>query len=260
MTNFECPICGYGALTKPPADSYICPCCGTEFGSDDFEKSRKELRAEWIGKGMPWFSRATLRPKNWNGYRQLIIANLGSDLIAHARFKAEFQYRFEVNKAWSEVRIGKQLKVLRETRKEQLTQSMLAQKAEMKQSRISELEGMNYESWSKTTMERLAKALGVGIKYSFAGWGDMVSEIESGLSPEELWIPSFEDDPAFRVVQPQVERKPTILANLVPAGQKPNNVFSLAQYRSRITSEDTEQEVVEKDTENPLRRAASGGK
>jgi transcriptional regulator with XRE-family HTH domain len=192
MTYYNCPVCGYDELTKPPKNSYICPCCGTEFESDDFDKTPRELRREWIEKGMPWFSRSTLQPKDWNSFRQLIVANYGSDLTAHPRFKNDVNYRYAVNKAFSEVRIGKQLKVLREL--EALTQLQVAQRADMKQSRISELEGMNYSSWSISTLERLAKALGVGFKYSFVRWSELVAEIENGLSQQTLGLPSFEHD------------------------------------------------------------------
>jgi transcriptional regulator with XRE-family HTH domain len=197
MTYFDCPVCGYDQLTKPPRDFYICPCCGTEFELDDDERTLQELRSKWIDRNMTWFSRATPPPKDWNPYRQLIIAEHRSDLTAHPRFRTDLDYRSAVNKAYSEVRIAKQLKTLRETHGVPLTQAQLAEKAEMKQSRISELEGMNYSSWSISTLERLARALGVGFKYSFVGWGELVPEIEGGLSREELFVPSFEDEPAL---------------------------------------------------------------
>jgi transcriptional regulator with XRE-family HTH domain len=95
------------------------------------------------------------------------------------------------------VRIAKQLKLTREVRKEQLTQLQLAEKAGMTQSRISELEGMNYSSWSISTLERLGEALGVGFKYSWVEWSELVPEIEGGLSRAKLRVRSFEDDPAF---------------------------------------------------------------
>lgn len=137
--TYTCPICGYDRLTKPPANFYVCPCCGTEFEADDFERTQRDLRSEWIEKDMPWFSRATLKPKNWNAYRQLIIADCGRDLVEHSRMDSDVNYRYEVNKAFSEVRIAKQLKLLREREQEYLTQSQLAEKTEpvMKQSRRS---------------------------------------------------------------------------------------------------------------------------
>jgi hypothetical protein len=71
-----CPVCGYDRLTRPPADFYICPCCGTEFGNDDFETSHAELRGRWLRNHAPWFSRATPPPPYWNAYGQLRRAGL----------------------------------------------------------------------------------------------------------------------------------------------------------------------------------------
>lgn len=192
MTYYNCPVCGYDQLDKPPNNFSVCACCGTEFEADDFDRTHSELRSEWIEKDMPWFSRSTLKPKNWNGYRQLIIADLGSALVEHPRMNGDVNFRHEVNKAFSEVRIAKQLKLLRERDQEPLTQAQLAARADMKQSRISELEGMNYSSWSISTLERLAKAMGVGFRYSFVRWSDLIREIEQGLTKDALVFPSFE--------------------------------------------------------------------
>ena len=56
-----CTVCGYPDMTAPPRDYEICPCCGTEFGLDDFDRTLEQLRKDWIAKGAPWFSRATPR-------------------------------------------------------------------------------------------------------------------------------------------------------------------------------------------------------
>ena len=193
----ECPVCGYGEMAEAPAEGAICPSCGTQFESEGYDLSPRELRSNWIDRYMPWFSRGILPPRNWSPYRQLIVAGFGSDLVRHSRMKTDADYRYAVDEAFSDVRIAKQLKVLRETRDVPLTQRGLAERAEMKQSRISELEGMNYSSWSVSTLKRLARALGVRFRYSFAGWGELVPEIETGLSPKALAIPSFEHEPAF---------------------------------------------------------------
>lgn len=192
--TYICPVCGYDELEQPPKNFSICDSCGTEFENDDFNRSHAELRHEWITQNMPWFSRSSSPPKNWSPLRQLIIADHASDLILHPRFTDDLDYRSEVNKAFSEVFISKQLKALREREEEALTQTQLADKAGMKQSRISELEGMNYSSWSISTLERLAKALGVAFTYQFEAWREFVSRILEGLSDEVLAIPSFERD------------------------------------------------------------------
>ena len=192
--TYICPVCGYDELTQPPENFSICECCGTEFGNDDFDRSHAELRREWISNDMPWFSRSVPAPKNWSSLRQLIIAEHGADLARHPRFKDDLDFRSDVNKAFSEVLISKQLKALREREEEPLTQTELAEKAGMKQSRISELEGMNYSSWSISTLERLAKALGVSFSYSFVPWSELLSRMERGFDAEALAVPSFEQE------------------------------------------------------------------
>jgi transcriptional regulator with XRE-family HTH domain len=195
--SYQCPVCGYDELTQPPENYSICDSCGTEFENDDFDRTHNELRSDWISRHMPWFSKSTLPPRNWSPYRQLIAADLGIDLVKHPRMKTDEDYRYAVDEAWSDVRIARQLKLLRETRSAPLTQRALADRAEMKQSRISELEGMNYSAWSVSTLKRLARALGVRFVYSFASWKDLLSEVNNGLRPETLAVPSFTQDNAF---------------------------------------------------------------
>lgn len=192
--TYICPVCGYDELTQPPKNFSICDSCGTEFESDDFDRSYAELRHDWISRHMPWFSKSTLPPRNWSPYRQLVAANFGSDLVEHPRMKTDEDYRYAVDEAWSDVRVSRQLKILRESRAVPLTQRALADLADMKQSRISELEGMNYSAWSVSTLKRLARALGVRFAFSFAGWGELLSEVKNGLSREAL---SIEQAPAF---------------------------------------------------------------
>lgn len=72
---FRCPVCAYPNLKSPPQDDLICPCCGTQFGYDDFTLSHTELRMRWIANGYPWFSSAT-PPAGWNAVAQLEAADL----------------------------------------------------------------------------------------------------------------------------------------------------------------------------------------
>lgn len=69
---YQCPVCAYAGMQRPPADYAICPCCGTEFGYEDVNRSHDELRQDWINAGVPWFSQGTQPPQGWNGYRQLL--------------------------------------------------------------------------------------------------------------------------------------------------------------------------------------------
>lgn len=70
--KYTCPVCDYPDLVEEPYFSYeICPCCGTEFGYDDFIKDHnsrsvadqvvraechKQLRIKWEAAGKVWFS------------------------------------------------------------------------------------------------------------------------------------------------------------------------------------------------------------
>ena len=68
-----CPICNYSELYDPPYDndgygSYeICPCCGFEFGNDDFPdkiEGQNKWRTDWINDGCQWFSKIRTQPPN----------------------------------------------------------------------------------------------------------------------------------------------------------------------------------------------------
>jgi hypothetical protein len=60
-------------------DYNICPCCGTEFGLDDVEKSHADLRHEWLQRGAPWFSDELHPQPMWNPFVQLVMADLEYD-------------------------------------------------------------------------------------------------------------------------------------------------------------------------------------
>lgn len=77
LNKYLCPVCGYDQLETPPKDEFgcstfeICPCCGTEFGYDDSNKSYLELRKEWVNAGAKWFSDYNRPSEGWNPYKQL---------------------------------------------------------------------------------------------------------------------------------------------------------------------------------------------
>lgn len=82
---YDCPVCGYGALQKPPRDHSICPCCGVEFGLDDAGPCRlpeihASLRRRWVARNAKWHSRRVSPPHNWNAWSQLIKANFFGDI------------------------------------------------------------------------------------------------------------------------------------------------------------------------------------
>jgi hypothetical protein len=86
VNTFACPVCGYPGLDEPPwaedSPSYdICPCCGVEFGYDDFAAGdadlrparHRELRRRWIDAGRPWWSQSRPPPPGWDPARQLAV-------------------------------------------------------------------------------------------------------------------------------------------------------------------------------------------
>lgn len=81
MKHDNCPVCGYAEMPYPPKPYKICPCCGTEFGVDDYYHTREELRRVWINAGFPWFSDIRRPPKNWSPVVQLINAGYGVELF-----------------------------------------------------------------------------------------------------------------------------------------------------------------------------------
>jgi hypothetical protein len=72
--KYRCPICGFAALPYPPSDYHVCPCCSTEFGSDDADYTHDQLREMWIAGGASWFFGQV--PEGWNPWTQLILAGL----------------------------------------------------------------------------------------------------------------------------------------------------------------------------------------
>ena len=71
--------------------------------------------------------------------------------------------------------IATQIKVLREQR--ELTQKELADLCDMKQSRISVLENVNYDKWSISTLKRLAEAFDVTLKVSFESFSSRIQDV-----------------------------------------------------------------------------------
>src|SRR5439155_26647356 len=72
--NFRCPVCLFAGLQYPPRDYHICPCCGTEFGNDDAERTFEELREDWLFRGANWFFGSP--PINWDPWLQLSLGGV----------------------------------------------------------------------------------------------------------------------------------------------------------------------------------------
>jgi HTH-type transcriptional regulator/antitoxin HipB len=113
------------------------------------------------------------------------------------RLKKAFRnkaYRHAFVNEFHDAAIAAQIKALREQRR--WTQAELADRAGMKQSRISVMENVNYSSWSLNTLRKLARAFDVCVSIGFRSFGKTVLEIEL-FGPESLEVASFSDDPIF---------------------------------------------------------------
>jgi predicted XRE-type DNA-binding protein len=114
------------------------------------------------------------------------------------KLRPEFQdeeYRHSYAEECLNTMVATQIKVLREQRA--MTQTALAEKADMRQPRLSVMEDAGYSSWSINTLKRLAKAFDLALSVKFEAFSDVILDFEE-LSPETLARPSFKDDPVFR--------------------------------------------------------------
>lgn len=91
--------------------------------------------------------------------------------------------------------VALQIKTLRQQRG--WTQRQLAERAGMKQSRISAMERTEYSAWSLRTLRRLAQAFDLRLRVSFEAFGSLLDDY-ARLGREDLERPSFGDDPAFK--------------------------------------------------------------
>ena len=84
MGENVCPVCGYDGLDEPAFDERgvgsddICPCCGFQFGLDDFpfedrERLVAEWRERWVAGGCVWKYATGCRrpPEGWDPQAQL---------------------------------------------------------------------------------------------------------------------------------------------------------------------------------------------
>lgn len=77
MKEHHCKICGLYLENMPWGEdgisptSEICPCCGVEFGYEDYTiESIIEYRKQWIGNGCNWFNSKEI-PQNWDLDKQM---------------------------------------------------------------------------------------------------------------------------------------------------------------------------------------------
>lgn len=73
--RYVCLVCGYPELTKPYGDFFrpsyeICPCCGYQYGYDDYIWTPIDRRQKWMDDGMRWWSHDG-PPDDWDPQQQL---------------------------------------------------------------------------------------------------------------------------------------------------------------------------------------------
>ena len=88
--QYKCPVCNFKGLYEPAYDEReigsddICPCCGFQFGLDDFGYSCKQeahevWRKKWINDGCNWKYSKTNQPTDWDPKEQLKEINVFLD-------------------------------------------------------------------------------------------------------------------------------------------------------------------------------------
>jgi transcriptional regulator with XRE-family HTH domain len=97
--------------------------------------------------------------------------------------------------------VSSQIAKLRE--REGWTQTQLAQRAGMRQSRISTLEDPNYENFEVKTLLRIASALDVALTVRFVPFSEL-TRWASELSEHHLVVPKFENDELFQPIHTPV--------------------------------------------------------
>lgn len=182
------------------------------------------------------------------------MSELNNELIEN--FIEEFQdeeTRHIYTEEFLNSKIATQIKALREQRG--WTQSELAEKAGMKQERISALEDVNYSAWTLNVLRRLAKAFDLRIDLNFADFGSFLNEF-ANFNRNSLERKSFKDDIAFKsketknttqrftVIKPI--RKSVVtnttpelpFQNLEPAWSQPNNITTKRKSSHTLTEDD----------------------
>ena len=126
--------------------------------------------------------------------------DLKNDLINDFNDK---EYRHGYVDDFLDASIATQIKVLREQRG--WGQKELAEKANMKQPRISVMENVNYSSWNINTLRRIAEAFDLTLRVSFESFSTRLSDIIN-FGRENLERQSFDEEKLFKE-QPEIDQE-----------------------------------------------------
>ena len=161
--------------------------------------------------------------------------------------------------------VATQIKVLREEKG--WTQAQLADKAGMKQERISVLEDVNYQAWTASVLKRLARALDVRLSIRFESFGSYLKEFAS-FNRDALKRPSFNDDPAFghniaesehKIARRPPQQSPDVslppIGNsfrVIKGGQQPNLFTSMEKQPLRVITTQADDEKIQLNVQTPV--------
>lgn len=126
--------------------------------------------------------------------------------------------------------LGMQIKTLREQR--EWTQNELGLKADMKQTRISVLESMDYSAWSLDVLRRLAKAFDLRLVVKFEDFGSYVKNYFE-FDRENLKRRSFGNDIIFN--SEERDKSIRFLASHETLNSKQSDIVSISRTRRRKT-------------------------
>jgi transcriptional regulator with XRE-family HTH domain len=104
--------------------------------------------------------------------------------------------------------VSSQISKLRD--KEGWTQTQLAERAGMRQSRISALEDPNYENYEVRTLRRIASALDVALTVRFISFSEL-ARWSAELSEQNLAVSKFEEDELNKQTSSLAERPSSAL-------------------------------------------------
>jgi transcriptional regulator with XRE-family HTH domain len=149
-----------------------------------------------------------------------------------------------------------QIRALRLAKERNWTQEELAQRASMKQERISACENPNYGKFSLRTLKQLASAFDVALIVRFAPFSEL-TEWEVNMSPESLEVPSFDQENDFKE-KIEGDFAPELLETLYSEGKgqpeaKSDIVLKIVDYHQK------RQYGIEKEPSEPIEQMEMGG-
>lgn len=115
------------------------------------------------------------------------------------------------------------------------TQMELGQRSGNRQETISMFEKSTYGRYSLNSLLKLASAFDVALIVRFAPFSQLADWV-TDLSPEDLAVPSFQDDPGLRPPEQQAGGFSASTAGSLPAAWSGSTDSSAASIRSKVSN------------------------